>query len=96
MGGKWVELIKEIAPSVTRIALMSNPDTSPQARFYFPSIESAALSLGLKPIVTPVRDDAEIDHPIAALAREPGGGLVLLSDIFTLANHELIVRLADQ
>ena len=96
MGGKWVELIKEIAPPVTRIALMSNPDTSPQARFYFPSIESAALSLGLQPIVTPVRDDAEIDHAIAALAREPGGGLVLPSDIFTLANRELIIRLADQ
>jgi putative tryptophan/tyrosine transport system substrate-binding protein len=96
MGGKWVELIKEIAPSVTRIALMSNPDTSPQARFYFPSIENAALSLGLQTIVTPVRDDAEIDHAIVALAHESGGGLVLLSDIFTLANHELIVRLADQ
>jgi len=96
MGGKWVELIKEIAPSVTRIALMSNPDTSPQARFYFSSIESAALSLGLQTIVTPVRDETEIDDAIATLAREPGGGLVLLSDIFTLANHERIVRLADQ
>src|SRR6516165_6599996 len=42
------------------------------------------------------RDDVEIDHAIAALAREPGGGLVLLSDIFTLAKHELIVRLADR
>jgi len=91
MGGKWVELIKEIAPSVTRIALMSNPDTSPHTRFYLPSIESAALSLGLQPIVTPVHDNAEIDRAIAALGRNPGGGLVLLSDIFTLANRELIV-----
>jgi putative ABC transport system substrate-binding protein len=96
MGGKWVGLIKEIAPPVTRIALMSNPDTSPQARFFLPSIESAALSLGLRPIVTPVHDNAEIGHVIAALGRDPGGGLVLPSDIFTLANRELIVRLADQ
>jgi putative tryptophan/tyrosine transport system substrate-binding protein len=96
MGGKWVELIKEIAPPVTRIALMSNPNTSPQARFYLPSIEAAALSHGLQTIVTPVHDDVEINHAIAALGRDPGGGLVLPSDIFTLANRELIIRLADQ
>jgi putative tryptophan/tyrosine transport system substrate-binding protein len=96
MGGKWVELIKEIAPPVTRIALMSNPDTSPQARFYLPSIEAAALSHGLQTIVTPVHDDVEINHAIAALGRDPGGGLVLPSDIFTLANRELIIRMADQ
>ena len=96
MGGKWVELLKEIAPSVTRIALMSNPATSPQARSYLPSIETAARPLGLRPIVTPVHDTAEIEPAIAALGRDPGGGLVMLSDGFTLAHRELIVRLADK
>ena len=96
MGGKWVALIKEIAPPVTRIAIMSNPDTSPQAKFYLPAIESAALSFGVQPIASPVHDSAEIEHAIAAIGSDPGGGLILPSDIFTLANRELIVRLADQ
>jgi putative tryptophan/tyrosine transport system substrate-binding protein len=96
MGGKWVELLKEIAPHVTRIALMSNPKTSPQARAYLPSIDSAALSLGLQLIASPVHDSAEIEDAIAKIARDPGGGLILPSDIFTLNNRELILRLADQ
>jgi putative ABC transport system substrate-binding protein len=96
MGGKWVGLLKEIAPHVTRIALMSNPETSPQARSYLPSIESAARSLGLRPVATPVHDSAEIERVISALGRDPDAGIIMLSDIFTLTNRELIIRLADQ
>jgi ABC-type uncharacterized transport system substrate-binding protein len=96
MGGKWVGLLKEIAPQVARIALMSNPQTSPQARGYLPSIESAARSLALQPIATPVHDAAEIERAIAALGRDAAGGLVMLSDVFTLANRELVVKLANQ
>jgi ABC-type uncharacterized transport system substrate-binding protein len=96
MGGKWVELLKEIAPQVDRIALMSNPQTSPQARGYLPSIEAAARSLALQPIATPVHDAAEIERAIAALGRDAAGGLVMLSDAFTLVNRELIVKLANQ
>jgi putative ABC transport system substrate-binding protein len=83
MGGKWVELLKEIAPHVTRITLTRNPETSPQARSYLPSIERAALSLGLQPIASPVHDSAEIERAIAAIGRDPGGGLDLPSDVFT-------------
>jgi putative ABC transport system substrate-binding protein len=96
MGGKWVELLKQIAPHVTRIALMSNPDTSPQARAYLPSIEGAARSLGLALIATPVHDSAAIEGTITAIARDPGGGLILPSDVFTFTHRDLIVRLADQ
>jgi putative tryptophan/tyrosine transport system substrate-binding protein len=96
MGGKWVGLLKEIAPYVTRIALMSNPATSPHASGYLPSIETAARPLGLQLIASPVHDTAEIERAIAALGRDPGGGLVMLSDGFTLAHRELIVRLADK
>jgi putative tryptophan/tyrosine transport system substrate-binding protein len=96
MGGKWVELLKEIAPHVTRIALMSNPATSPHARAYLPSIETAAQSLGLQPITTPVHDTTEIERAIAALGHGPGNGLIMLSDGFTLAHRDLIVRLAEQ
>jgi putative ABC transport system substrate-binding protein len=96
MGFKWVELLKEIAPQVTRIALMSNPETSPHARGYLPSIETAARLLELQLIANPVHDTAEIERTIAAFGRDPGGGLVMLSDGFTLAHRELIVRLVDQ
>jgi putative ABC transport system substrate-binding protein len=96
LGGKWVELLKEIAPQVTRIALMSNPETSPHARGYLPSIETAARLLELQLIANPVHDTAEIERTIAAFGRDPGGGLVMLSDGFTLAHRELIVRLVDQ
>jgi putative tryptophan/tyrosine transport system substrate-binding protein len=96
MGGKWVELLKDIAPQVTRIALMSNPETSPHATRYLPSIETAARLHELQLIANPVHDTAEIERTIAAFGRDPGGGLVMLSDGFTLAHRELIVRLVDQ
>jgi putative ABC transport system substrate-binding protein len=97
MGGKWVGLLKDIAPHVTRIELMSNPATSPQSKGYLPSIQTAAQSLGLQPpIATPVHDRAEIERAVAALGRDPASGLILLSDGFTLAHRDLIVRLAGQ
>jgi putative ABC transport system substrate-binding protein len=96
MGGKWVAFLKEIAPHVTQIELMSNPVTSPHSKGYLPAIETAARSLGLQLIASPVHDTAEIERAIAALGREPGGGLVMLSDGFTLAHRELIVSLADK
>jgi len=74
MGGKWVGFLKQIAPYVTRIALMSNPATSPQARGYLPSIETTARSLGLHPIATPVHDAAEVERAIAALGRRARHG----------------------
>ena len=96
IGGKWVELLKQIAPHVARVAVMSNPDTSPQATAYLPSIEGAARSLGLQLITAPVHDSAEIERTIVATARDPGGGLVLPSDVFTITHRDLIARLADQ
>lgn len=96
MGGKWVEYLQEIAPQVRRIGFMYNPDTSPQVKSYLPSIESATQSRRLQLIATPVRDSAEIKLAIETMGREPGGGLVLPSDVFTFTNRELIVRLANQ
>ena len=75
---------------------MSNPETSPQAKAYVPAIEAATSSLGLQSIAAPVHDGTEIERAIAAIGREPGGGLVLPSDVFTFTNRELVVRLADQ
>jgi putative ABC transport system substrate-binding protein len=73
MGGKWLQLLTEIAPSVKRVASMFNPDTAPYARsYYVPSFESAARSLKMEPIVASVHSDAEIETVIASLGREPG------------------------
>jgi putative ABC transport system substrate-binding protein len=96
MGGKWVQLLKELAPRVTQIALMSNPEVEPQTRFYASSIEAAAVSLAVKPIAAPIHDSAEIEDAIATLAREPGTGLIVLSGLFTFAHRELIAGLADR
>jgi putative tryptophan/tyrosine transport system substrate-binding protein len=96
MGSKWVELLKEIAPRVARVAHVSNPDTSPQGRAYLPSLEGAARSLGVQLVAIPVRDSAEIGRAIADVGREPGGGLIFPPDVFTANSRELIIKLVDQ
>jgi len=93
MGGKWLELLSEIAPGLNRVAIMFNPDTAPVST-YMPSLETAARSLKLAPLIAPVHGDAEIEMAIIALGREPGGGLVVMPDAFTLAHRVAIVLAA--
>jgi putative ABC transport system substrate-binding protein len=76
LGGKWLELLSEIAPGLKRGAIMFNPDTA-LASAFMPSLETAARSLKVVPIVAPVHSDVEIETAIIALGREPGGGLVV-------------------
>jgi putative ABC transport system substrate-binding protein len=90
MGGKWLELLSEIAPGLSRIAIMFNPDTAPVST-YMPSLETAALSLKLVPLIAPVHCDAEIETAISALGRELGGGLIVMPDVFTLAHRVAII-----
>jgi putative ABC transport system substrate-binding protein len=92
LGTKWLELLSEIAPGLKRAAIMFNPDTSP-ASSYMPSLETAARSLKVVPIITPVHSDAEIETAIIALGREPGGGLVVMPDGF-MTTHRAPVILA--
>jgi putative ABC transport system substrate-binding protein len=93
MGGKWLELLSEIAPGLKRAAIMFNPDTAP-ASTYMPSLETAARSLKVAPITAPVHSDVEIETAIIALGREPGGGLVVMPDLFTLAHRAPIILAA--
>ncbi len=88
--GKWLQLLKEAAPAVTRVAVIFNPDTQPYAAWFNRAIESAAPSLGVTITVAPVRDDAGIEEAIAAQAREPGGGLISLPDSFITSHRDLI------
>ena len=91
---KWVELLREVAPQVTRAAMMFNPETAPYAGYYMRPFEAAARSFGIEPIGAPVRDDAEIQRVIARLGRaDPKGGLIVMTDIYTTTRREPIIRL---
>ena len=74
-GGKWLELLSEIAPGLKRAAIMFNPDL-PGPPVYMPSFEAAARSLKVAPIIAPIHSNGEIEITVIALGREPGGGLV--------------------
>ena len=77
MAGKWVELLKEIEPRVTRVALLFNPETAPGGGSYFLGpIDAAAASLGVEAIVAPVRNTSELESVVAAQARQPNTGLI--------------------
>jgi putative ABC transport system substrate-binding protein len=93
LGSKWLELLSEIAPGLRRAAIMFNPDIG-AASVYMPSLETAARSLKFVPIITPVRSDVEIETAIIALGREPGGGLVILLDVFMIAHRSPIISAA--
>jgi putative ABC transport system substrate-binding protein len=92
LGGKWLELLSEIAPGLKRAAIMFNPDTAVSA--YMPSLETAARSLKVVPITAPVHSDVEIETTIIALGREPGAGLVLIPNVFTFAHRAPIISAA--
>jgi putative tryptophan/tyrosine transport system substrate-binding protein len=93
LGAKWLELLSEIAPGLKRAAIMFNPDTF-AASAYVPPIETAARSLQVEPIPAPVHGEVEIENAIIkALGREPGGGLVVIADVF-LTTHRAAIILA--
>jgi putative ABC transport system substrate-binding protein len=92
--GKWLQLLKEIAPQVTRIAVIFNPDTAPYAPLASGAIESAAPSLGMTVTLAPVHDDAGIEEAIRAESRESAGGLIILPDAFNEAHRDVIIAAA--
>jgi putative tryptophan/tyrosine transport system substrate-binding protein len=98
LGGKWLELLSEIAPGLKRATIMFNPDTSPISYMstYMPSFETGARSLKIELITAPVHTDAEIETAIMALEREPGGGLVVTGGAFIAAHRAPIILAAAQ
>jgi putative ABC transport system substrate-binding protein len=93
LGGKWLELLSEIAPGLKRGAIMFNPDTVPVSA-HMPSVETAARSLKVEPIIAPVHSDVEIETAIVALGREPRGGLVVMPDAFMVSHRAPIISAA--
>ena len=94
MAAKWLELLKEIAPRVNRVAFMFNPATAPFAEVYLNSFKAAAASFGVEAIVAPVHNTSEIKSVIAAQARAPNGGLVVMNDSYVVDHRTEITSLA--
>src|SRR5262245_57873993 len=96
MAGKWVELLKEIAPRVTHCALLFNPATAPYADYFVAPFNAAAASLEVKASIAKVRDAAELETAITAQAREPNVGLVVMPYTFMTLHRAKITALANQ
>jgi putative ABC transport system substrate-binding protein len=96
IGGKWMELLKEIAPRTARAGLLFNPATAVAPQLFISSIEAAASPLAVQVSAAPVHEKDEIEGVIAAQARNPGGSLVVLPDafFFNVPTRDLIVASA--
>jgi putative ABC transport system substrate-binding protein len=94
LGGKWLELIKEIAPRVNRVAMLFNPATATYAEYYLNPFKAAAPSFAVEAIAAPVHNTSELESVVTAQAREPNSGLILMPGDFAIANRVLITSLA--
>jgi putative tryptophan/tyrosine transport system substrate-binding protein len=96
IGGKWLDLLKEVAPRLARVAVMFDPDASPQSKFFMQVIEATASSHGMQATAVPVRTTADIEPALESFAHRPNGGLILTTNAFTLLRNKLIVDLATR
>ena len=94
VGGKWLDLLREIAPRVTRVGFIFNPPASPYAGLFYGSIQVAAAGFAMQTMSIPIHEPAEFEPVLAELAREPGGGLIIDPDAFTSSHRQLIIELA--
>jgi putative ABC transport system substrate-binding protein len=95
MGGKWLDLLKEIAPGIARVGLMFDPEVSPRLLSYYrPSIDEASRKLGIAAFDVPVRNAAEIERALGRLARDRNAGVLVLPDITIVHHRELFISSA--
>jgi putative ABC transport system substrate-binding protein len=93
IAGKWLQLLKEVAPSAAQICVLYNPDTAPHAIFY-PVMEAIAPSLGMTLVRSPVRDKQAVESAIGKISAVPGGALAIVPDVFMLLHGKTIFDLA--
>ena len=96
LSGKWLELMREVAPSVARVGIMYNPSTAPYARYYVDTFRSAASALAVAPIEAPVHSAAEAEAFVTKLGGETGSGLVVIPDTSMVVYRQSIISLADR
>jgi len=94
MVGKWLELLKEIAPRIDRVASLFNPATAGYGEYYQGPLKAAARALAVEAVATPVHDTSELEAAIAAQARQPSAGLIVMPDVFMVAHREQVTSLA--
>jgi putative ABC transport system substrate-binding protein len=94
MASKWLELLKEIAPRVNRVAMLFNPATAPYFDYYLNPFKAAASSFGVEAIAARIGDMSELESAVAAQAREPNGSLILMPDFFTVTHRAEVTSLA--
>ena len=94
MAGKWLELLKEIAPRIARVTLLFNPATAPFAEYWLNPFKAAAASFAVEAIAAPVHDRSEIESVLAAQASAPNGGLIVMPDSFMAALRADVTALA--
>jgi putative ABC transport system substrate-binding protein len=94
IGTKWLETLKQVAPRVTRVALVFNPQTAPFANLFWPPIEAAAPSFALVPTPVGPLSFAELERSIDVFAREPNGSLIVMPDVSTVNYREGVIGLA--
>jgi putative tryptophan/tyrosine transport system substrate-binding protein len=96
IGTKWLEALKQIAPHVTRVALIYNPETAPHADLFRRPVEAAAPAFAVMPITVAARSAAELERAVDAFARTPNGGLLVLPDVTNLIHRDQIIALAER
>ncbi len=94
IGGKWLQLLKEVDPRISRVGMIYNPQTAPFAGLFLRSVQSAAPMLSVRAVGLQVETAADIETALAAFAREGGGSLVAIPDSFTAEHRHLIIALA--
>jgi putative tryptophan/tyrosine transport system substrate-binding protein len=94
LGGKWVGLLKEIAPAVTRATYIFHPEIGPYYSHWLGSIEVAAAATSIELTAAPIRAVADIERAIGAIAGQPNGVLIVQADSYTIANRKLIIELS--
>jgi putative ABC transport system substrate-binding protein len=94
VGGKMLQLLKEIDPRIMRVGVIYNPQTAPVAGLYLRSVELAASVLAVKTVTMLVQSVADIEAVMTAIARQPGGGVVAMPDAFNVQHRDLIIALA--
>ena len=96
MGGKWLELLKEIVPDLRRVAVIFNPDTGPLAPLYLHSVETAGALFSVEATGISVHETNDIERAISSVAQERGSGLIVLPDVFTISHRKQIIALTTQ
>jgi putative tryptophan/tyrosine transport system substrate-binding protein len=94
IGGKWTDLLKQMVPGLAHIALVFNPDTAPQSKFFVSSVEAVAPALHVDVMAAPVHDAAGIERTIENVSRRPNSGLIFPTDSFASLHRKVIVEAA--